>query len=253
MGWRQKINKHRRKLSQKALSKAFNKLSSCVFLAIDPQKHFCDPIYNPRRGTEKTDALCTEINKAAQEFRRRSLSICWVYSDKFSQGPNGSFGGWHNVSPHEKDLIAGKHGNSAFEHPFDVHIQGGGPLGAMLAQNNKKHLLVAGFNLAACVEDTVKSALAHGYNVFVIEDLCGNDAFSAAHHSLLDFKQDMLRYCSRLEKIADEAQSSKKTPPLNEPPTIPPTPAPYIPSRPFGALHYTTTEAISKALVCARR
>lgn len=190
MGWRKQARKMQEDTSRGELAKAFNKLASCVYLTIDPQRHYCDPAFNPHRGTTATDKICRAIAEKAGQMRKSGLRIGWVYSTRHGEGPQQAFGGWHVVAPKSTDIVAFKQGNSAIAHPFDIHTQGGGELQDMLEQEGKKTLLVGGFNLAACVQDTVKSALAAGYDVFVVADLCGNDRFSE-NHSIHSFRQEM--------------------------------------------------------------
>lgn len=228
MGWRKQARKMQATAAKQELTKAFNSLSSCIYLTIDPQKHYCDPNFNPRRGTAATDKTCRAIAEAVPQLRDRKLRIGWVYTSRHGEGPLQAFGGWHVVTPKASDLVAVKSRDAAIPHPFDIHTRGDGNLHDLLRQEKKKTLLVGGFNLAACVEDTVKSALAVGYDVFIVADLCGNDRFSE-NHSIHSFRQEMDIYQSYLARRTREKS----------------LPAP-------GNLHYTDSASVLKALKKSR-
>lgn len=195
------IQKQRYKNMKKALKKAFNKRARCLFVTIDVQKGFCDPHFNPERGTHKTDAIAKEISQFHQALSPLNLETAHVFTDLNEEGYRSAFGGFHHLTPHTNDTLAYKFSDAALPHPYEkCHALDAGNLYPHLKKNKKRNLFLAGFNLGACVEDTARAALALGYNVFILEDLCGNDAPNERHSSLATFKQEMISYASSLTR-----------------------------------------------------
>ncbi len=153
---------------------------ACLFTPIDVQREFCDPAYG-ERGNERTAAVSKRIASIAPEFNKLGMDTCWVYYDRYLEADpfERAFGGPYAVKPSLTDLFANKNTDSAFETKAS-------PFQALLKQKRKTTLLVAGFNLTACVKRTVHSALQEGYTVILLHDLCENDNANTASPKKFD-------------------------------------------------------------------
>jgi ureidoacrylate peracid hydrolase len=134
-----------------------------ALLVIDAQRMFCDP--SLARGTRTTKKICQRIQSIAPAFRKAGIAVYAVYTGHKNQIliPPLHFYGF---MPEKGDVLVPKNHNSAFQ---------GSDLMKALKKNGHKNLLACGFNLRACVEETVTDGLANGFNICVLRDLSGND------------------------------------------------------------------------------
>lgn len=136
-----------------------------ALLVIDVQKEFCYP--GGRRGTQETDKVAGRIASIVPEFRAAGIPVYAVYwTQRPKQGPHTA--GFYRFLPEPKDIFFGKTSNSAFAD---------GSLSVTLRQKGHSNLLVCGFNLAACVQDTVLDGNRLGFKTFLLSDLTGDDRF----------------------------------------------------------------------------
>jgi len=147
------------KLLQKHAGKA-------VLLIVDPQRQYCDP--KKGWGNEETDAIAGQIQTLASKFREANIPI---YVSYYSPDPKNEEErkhdySFHRFAPSTEDTLVAKTTNSAF---------GSGGLENILKKNKKELLLMCGFNQAACLAETAKGARRKGLEVFLLQDLAGND------------------------------------------------------------------------------
>lgn len=140
-----------------------------VHVMIDVQREFCDPGYGSR-GTGETDRIAGHIADVAAAFRSACVPTYMVYfSYSENIGPETAGGGFHRVRPVSGDILVGKWDDSAFA-SSDIK--------KIFQRNAVKGLIVSGFNLNACVRETVTDACDEGYAVIVMEDCVGNDGWN---------------------------------------------------------------------------
>lgn len=135
-----------------------------ALLVIDVQKEFCDP--KKKRGTMETDRIAKRIQSIIPAFREAGIPAYVIYFRKkniFSKFRKIDF---HHFSPEPSDMLVAKDKDSAFE---------GSNIGELLKQHRRTKILACGFNLNACVYQTVRDAIRQGFDVSVLEDLVGND------------------------------------------------------------------------------
>lgn len=159
-------------------------MDEVLLTVIDAQKEYCDP--KGVRGNEVTDRTCRKIASMVPLFRQAGLGVAWVYYDPKTENPDpktarGGF--WHVKPDYEKDALLAKNTDSAFGNKKAEDT----PFSSFVKLKKTRHLLVAGFNRAACVESTVIDALRRGMNVTMLTDLCANDNWN--HESLNMFKK----------------------------------------------------------------
>lgn len=170
-------------------------LQQCLFVAIDLQREFCDPHYgDDPRGHQVTVDLCKKINVLSPEFNQLNLRTCWLYyvDPRHTPHPEWACGGFYIVKPQPDDFVIHKKHNSAFT--LDPS-----PFGQLLEQEKITTLVVGGVNLSACVKDTVKDAIAYGYDVILVTDLCANDA--GCYGDLAYFRQKIAQQYQALENV----------------------------------------------------
>jgi nicotinamidase-related amidase len=137
---------------------------------IDVQREYCDPNFTPYfmrpRGNEYTASISKRIVTFADSLRQADIPTFVVY---FSRGdkPEHAGGGFYKLTPAPGDILVAKDHNSAFQ---------GGHIDDELRRRNIKGLLISGFNLTACVRQTVIDARKHGYATHIVADCVGNDS-----------------------------------------------------------------------------
>ncbi len=136
-----------------------------ALLVIDVQKEFCDP--RAGRGNQRTKRISEQISSIIPEFRKAGIPVYIVYSNRNAYKPHTEAErGLYKIAVLEGDTLVAKERDSAFA---------GGPLKDILERDNRKLLLTCGFNLSACVYETVMDARKHGFDVAVMRDLTEND------------------------------------------------------------------------------
>lgn len=135
---------------------------------IDVQKEFCDP--KESRGSAETEKVATRIANVAPLFRQAMIPTFVVYFSFDKETPiSKAMGGLFKLKMESGDVPVAKDDNSAFK---------GSDIKELLKWSKVNTLLVSGFNLNACVRQTVIDALSEGFNVWVLEDCVGNDSFN---------------------------------------------------------------------------
>jgi nicotinamidase-related amidase len=119
------------------------------------------------RGAPKhdLDGVVTRINRAAEQVRSNGGRVVFIQHD----GPAGDdfergTAGWRLLDSlviTEADLIVHKEFNDAF---FRTSLD------EALTSLGVTRLMIAGWATDFCVDGTVRSAVAHGYRVVVLED-----------------------------------------------------------------------------------
>lgn len=136
-----------------------------ALLVIDVQKEFCDP--RKKRGNQETDRIAKRIQSVIPAFRKASIPTYVIYfkgdNDVLAKLGRIDF---HHFTPDPADMLIAKNRDSAFQ---------GSPIGDILKRHNRTKILTCGFNLNACVYETVIDACKNGFEVSVLEDLVGND------------------------------------------------------------------------------
>lgn len=136
-------------------------------LVIDVQEEFCSPFRY--RSNHDTQLISQNIRIFTDAVSQKNILTAWVYSDRWNKGAEKACGGFYNVRPPQNDpkhILIGKNKASAFR-GSDIH--------STLQHNNVNTLIVTGFNLSACVHQTVNDALNKGYKIYLVADCVGND------------------------------------------------------------------------------
>lgn len=174
-------------------------------LVIDVQKEFCDP--RGERGLEITDTISKRIRSIIPAFKKANIKVYSVYFSFRDQKRHEI--DFFRYRPDHRDTLIRKDADSAFK---------GSNIDEVLKKDGKRTLLVCGFNLRACVQRTVNSAKAAGYEVIVMNDLTGNDRRNGGLHPSEDeLTYDQIRlmnmYVEKSQKILDYFR--KTNPPRN--------------------------------------
>lgn len=149
-----------------------------ALLVVDVQKEYCSP-WRPR-GNDETRAVTARILETVPQFRRAGVAVYPIYmmnvptyhlADYAAQYPRGV--DRYRFRPARQDTVILKNRNSLFFDRPDVT--------ARLRDDGRQVLLVAGFNLNACVFETAMDARKAGFSVQVLRDLCGNDNHNTDH------------------------------------------------------------------------
>lgn len=144
-----------------------------ALLVIDVQRQFCAL---EERGTYETIDIAERIQSIVPAFRAASVPVYAVYANAAHEHDFFKF------IPEESDTLVVKSYNSAFKATN---------LRELLEQDDKKLLLVCGFNKTACVKETLLDARKAGFDVCLLEDLSGDDSFctdSARDYAAQEFK-----------------------------------------------------------------
>ena len=147
-----------------------------ALLVIDVQKEFCDP--KGRRGNRTTAKVSRRIQSLTPEFRKAGIPVYAVYFS-YKKRQKAADIDFYEFTPHPDDTLIRKDRDSAFK---------GSKIKEILKKDKKNLLLTCGFNLNACVRDTVIDANKEGFDVCLLSDLTGNDNTNDAHT-----KMEMLR------------------------------------------------------------
>ena len=134
-----------------------------ALLLIDIQKRFCDP--NLTRGNDETILVSYKIMSASHEFRNAGLRFYPIYFTRSREEPLNKID-YYGFIPKTQDTVIQKNTDSAFDST---------DIGSILKRNGHTDLLVCGFNLNACVRDTILDAADNGFKVTLLRDLTGND------------------------------------------------------------------------------
>lgn len=133
-----------------------------ALLVIDVQKTFCDPKEN--LGNAETVAVSKRIQSIVPEFRKAGIPVYAVYVS--FEPKDISEVDFYEFTPHPTDVPVRKVDTSAFR---------GSNIQEILQKDKRKLLLTCGFNLNACVRQTVEDAAQAGFEVCVLRDLTGNN------------------------------------------------------------------------------
>lgn len=139
---------------------------SVALLVIDVQEVFCSEQY---RGNSKTEEMAASIGRVVPAFREAGVPVISIYFDPralFHTRIYKEEGGYYHFRPDpDKDLEVRKTMTNAF-HSSDLKEK--------LEMNGYKDLLFCGFNLTACVAETMKSAFDDARSVTLLKDLSCN-------------------------------------------------------------------------------
>ena len=140
-------------------------ISSFAHIIVDVQKEFCDPDCIESLGNADTDRTANNIiafNSALQKF---DIPTFWVYYDVENEGPDKACGGFYKVAPDQDSLIRKASTNAFF----------GTGLYTKLKSQGINNVIVSGFNLTACVRDTLLGARLYELNSWLVADCTAND------------------------------------------------------------------------------
>ncbi|MCP4354557.1 MAG: cysteine hydrolase [Proteobacteria bacterium] len=135
-----------------------------ALLVIDVQEKYAHPKYG--RGNQKTAITANRIASIIPFFREASIPIYAIHYTRSSKKLSDIDFFLFKPSPEKGDKVIRKNKESAFEK---------NNLKRKLKTKSINNLMVCGFNLAACVHDTILDARKAGFNVQLLTDLCAND------------------------------------------------------------------------------
>lgn len=151
------------------ISKARNlsrqSLGSFAHVVVDAQKLFCDPGSEKYLGNADTDLTTDNIIHFDSELTKFHIPTYWVYYDVENEGPDRACGGFHKVKP-DKSSVIRKASTDAFF---------GTGLYRKLKNQGINNVIVSGFNLTACVRDTLIGARQRELNTWLVADCSAND------------------------------------------------------------------------------
>lgn len=143
---------------------------SSVFMPIDLQVYFCCP--EKGQGNAATLAVTRKILSIAPEFNRLGMRNLWVYYS-FAEATSETrvYGGpfLHDVPTEDAmNIVATKTSDDGFRRA-GMHL-------ARTAEKMKlRTLFMGGVSQNACVSRTAMGAMARGYDVVIVGDLCANN------------------------------------------------------------------------------
>lgn len=163
-----------------------------ALLVIDVQDEFCDPSWdrgtidfqdpfcepNRCRGTKDTKKIATRIQSAIPPFRAAGIPVYAIYSSPDKKKDIADIG-FYKFIPAAHDVLVRKNRNSAFD---------GSNIEDILKKDQRKLLLACGFNLNACVQETLMDARRVGFEVCLLRDLTGNDVINNPDHTPVHLK-----------------------------------------------------------------
>lgn len=138
-----------------------------ALLVIDVQAEFCDP--SSSRGSPETGKIAQNIARLTPVFRRAGIAVYAIHYVSYDTPPGQPID-WFRFQPANDDIIIAKRNDSAF---YNTNLAN------TLRRNGHRRLLACGFNLNACVNQTVMDARRHKFSVTLLRDLCGNDQCNA--------------------------------------------------------------------------
>lgn len=149
-----------------------------ALLVIDVQKEFCDP---GRYGNEETQIVSEHIQSIVPEFRKAGIAVYAIYFNENPREPAPMERiGFYKFTPAPQDIMVGKSSDSAFDGKVLVTSLSDPnprkePFEETLTRNGHTKLIACGFNLRACVLDTILDANRKGFDITLLGDLSGND------------------------------------------------------------------------------
>jgi nicotinamidase-related amidase len=150
-------------------------IDQTVFVTIDVQGEFCISTKPDIIIPQETIETCEKIQSLSEAFRKAGVKNYHVYyygligeRDFFKVKPDREAG----------DRVIAKSADSAFE---------GSNIDVLLQLDEKKTLLISGFNLSACVLETALDARKAGYNVYVLTDIA-KDVFPDDKYTQSSYK-----------------------------------------------------------------
>ena len=135
-----------------------------ALLVVDVQKKFCAKEVG--LGNDETVAVSKHIGSLAPEFRKASVPVYAVYCSI----PGSRQTDFYEFEPCFGDVLIGKNRDSAFA---------GSNIRDILEKDHMKLLLICGFNLNACLKETISDARKAGFDVCLLRDLAGNGILSS--------------------------------------------------------------------------
>jgi nicotinamidase-related amidase len=142
-------------------------LEDVALLVVDVQEQFCgyDGGRLLKEGTKKSEKIARDIGSIIPAFRAAGVPVYAIYFKNGMDTPPENVDFHHFQFDPERDTPVQKRHNSAFDYTN---------LDRLLKESGKKQLLVLGFNLRACVCETVIDGREKKYDVFLLRDLTGN-------------------------------------------------------------------------------
>lgn len=146
---------------------------------IDVQGMFCNPRHfslnkwkQPWIATERTRQTAKRISTVACEFNALACDVAWIYyTDPYMKKSFKFAGKFYQVIPRAKDSIIPKYEDSAFEGGDPPYVDDPSPFQNWISSRGKKHIVLCGFQLSACVFKTTFDAALRGYKVTVLADI----------------------------------------------------------------------------------
>lgn len=132
------------------------KFGDTALLVIDVQDEFCNPIRE--KGTRFTHNTAQRIANMIEEFRAEGVRIySFYYRLPHEKGIDP-----YLYEPQGKDMVFRKTCDSAFQ---------GTSIERLMNDANVKTVITCGFNLSACVYETVLDARKCKFDTIVVSDL----------------------------------------------------------------------------------
>lgn len=191
-----------------ALAKIFHTFGSlsareCLHMVVDVDRWTCDPDYKASqtgepgwsvddgfietRGTEDTSRIAGDIASVVTKMRPFVSGTCFVYYGFDDEDHTSANGGLYKVEykPSFGDFLFRKQEMSVHDPYNENNIDN------VIAARGAKTLLYSGFNVGACLQDSVLGSLERGYNVIILSD-CVGDAMETVGSS--DIKDSALSF-----------------------------------------------------------
>lgn len=170
--WREKVASSREPIDPRRTA----------LLVVDVQPEFASAA-RPLAGNKYTELVSHRISALLPAFRRAGVQVYPIYfrlNPSYVPGtalcPDESL--FFKFTPAAQDRIIAKTKNSSFE---GIEEQSGLPLQSALERDGRDTLLVCGFNLFACVLETVTDIRALPYRRYLLRDLSGNGGRENRH------------------------------------------------------------------------
>lgn len=140
-------------------AKKHKKLGDTALFVIDVQDEFCNPART--RGTQRTHAAAERIADIIEDFRAEGVRIySFYYRLPHEKGIDP-----YLYEPAGKDMVFRKTCDSVFQ---------GTSVERLIRDANVKTVITCGFNLSACLYESVLDARKRGFDTIVAGDLVGD-------------------------------------------------------------------------------
>jgi len=146
-----------------------------IHMVVDVQKRFA-ACADGCRGTAHTEEVSARIAALMADLRGYDVPQLIIYNDKHGDGIMHAEGGLHHIAAEDNDTLYAKQTNSAFA--------SGNGLAALLHAMGNPQILVSGFNLSVCIQETLADAfaLSQDFTFHLLDDCVSNDLLGGKPH-----------------------------------------------------------------------